>query len=93
MKFWRDNRADQGFDMPVAQVAKAFLDAAEDSKLAGGELAQMLSGMPLERVLRHWLTSSDWFSSVWEDENRAIFGEESFDGLYDLVYDGLYKTR
>lgn len=84
MEFWRGNKADAGFKQPAAIVAEMFEEWWHTDEAKDWELS------PLERTLRWWLTSPMHFNSVWQDENRAIFGEESFDGLYDLVYDKIY---
>jgi hypothetical protein len=84
VQFWKGNRADAGFEMPVSEVAARFVSWWNE-----GAHNQT---MPLERALRHWLTARNHFDSVWEAENHNIFGRESFDGLYDLVWDELFKS-
>jgi hypothetical protein len=63
LKFWKDNQADAGFDLPEAEVARLF----SESRWAGHP-------WPLERRLRAFLTDPNGpISAVWEDE--AAFGE------------------
>lgn len=82
MEFWKGNRADAGFEMPAAEVADKFMEWAR-SEGAGPE---MLAGLPLERVIRYWLTATEHFNSVWESEH----GPESFDHLYEEVHNRAY---
>lgn len=96
MKFWKGNRADAEFEMPAAEVAERFI-AWLDKQDGATELRadHPLLATGLERLLRHWMTSRgpDGFDSVWEDENRAIFGEESFDGIYDHVWKTIFASK
>ena len=83
MKFWKGNRVDAEFDMPVAEVAAKYVAYAESEDVK----AEHLQGLPIERALRWWLTSPDHFNSVWVDEK----GPESFDALYNAVHDAIWK--
>jgi hypothetical protein len=84
MKFWRGNSPDAGFEMPAADVAAEYLKWAESEGVA----ADHLQGLPIERSLRHWLTSEELFNSVWEKQ----VGEESFTTIYFAALDGIYGT-
>jgi hypothetical protein len=95
MKFWKGNRIDGEFDMPVADVAAQFA-AQYDADTAG---------WPLERELRGWLTGKDGLDSVWVDEDNggvctehksrgpehdACTRTETFAELYGAVLDLIY---
>lgn len=88
MEFWRENRLDQRFEMPVAEVADKFLTWAiaqpgwQEARLSGLIEAK---GMNLERILRWWLTDPAGLNSVWDEQH----GEESFGALYLIVRDRL----
>lgn len=76
MRFWRENRVDGEFEMPVAEVAAAFTAAVEGRSMrnAGStwwpeKLEQLELGESLETLLRDWLTSKDGLNSVWEAEH------------------------
>lgn len=85
MKFWKDNRLDQEFDVPVDVLAVRFcMDLLADGRPAGEAL-----DMPLERKMRDWLASDQGARATWTDEH----GEESFDALFDLVYVKLFPAR
>jgi hypothetical protein len=82
MKFWKGNKIDAEFDMPVTEVADQYMAYARSE----GVEAEHLAGLPVERALRWWLTSSDHFNSVWVAER----GPDSFDELYQAVADRIY---
>lgn len=86
MKFWKDNRLDQEFDVPVDVLAVWF--CMDLLPVAGKPVGEALD-MPLERKMRDWLTSDQGVRATWTDEH----GEESFDALYDLVYAKLFPAR
>lgn len=91
MKFWRGNRVDAEFELPAVEVADQFM-AWFDSQLGADELradAPLLQ-TGLEKLIRFWMTGHDHFNSVWEAENRTVFGDESFDGIYDTVYHEIF---
>lgn len=94
MKFWRGNRVDAEFELPAAEVADMFIKWY-DVQLGAEELRKdtALLNRGLENLIRGWLTDPTCFNSVWEAENRSVFGDESFDGLYDLVYDLIYPKK
>lgn len=81
MKFWKGNKIDAEFELPVSEVASQFM-AYVHSEPGGHEL----DGMPVERLLRWWLTSSEHLDSVWVDET----GPESFEALFDLVLNAIH---
>lgn len=85
MEFWRGNRTDARFEMPVREVADQFMAYAK----AEGVEAEMLQGLPVERALRWWLTSPEHFNSVWVRET----GDESFAVLHSTVLDSIYGPR
>jgi hypothetical protein len=65
MKFWKGNRLDAKFDMPVQAMAEQFVSAIardEDLKLKA-------EYWPLDRALRGWLTSPGGFNVSWEDHD------------------------
>ena len=78
MKFWKGNKIDGEFDMPVREVAAKFVEWSRATAPEGEA--------NLERSLRYWLTSSEHFDSVWVDET----GDESFAVLYQIVLDTVY---
>jgi hypothetical protein len=82
MEFWRGNKVDAGFEMPVREVADQFIAWAKTE----GVEADMLQGLPIERTLRWWLCSSEHFNSVWVAET----GPESFAALFDRIADLIY---
>jgi hypothetical protein len=86
MKFWRGNKIDAEFKMPVAEVAAAFVEWFRGEPGADDAIRDAL---PLERLLRWWLSDGEHFNSVWEAET----GDESFDRLYPLVRDAIWPPR
>lgn len=78
MKFYKGNKIADEFDMPAAEVADQFAQWywAQD----GASEAQR-DFLPLERLLRWWLSTSEHFNSTWVEEH----GPESFDTLWDLA--------
>lgn len=92
MKFWKGNRLDGEYDMPVTEVAAQFAAwyKANPDEVGGN----------LERELRYWLTSKDGLDSVWVDEGEignareladaAGVNAETFAHLYDKVIDLVY---
>lgn len=94
MQFWKGNRTDAQFEMPAAEVAAKFTEWIKAQPGFGEAHSEGLitgSGLNLERLLRHWLTSPEHFNSVWEAESRAVFGPESFDGIYDTVWMSIFS--
>lgn len=83
MKFWRGNRIANEFDMPVSEVADQFITWFRSEPGSGDVGRDML---PVERLLRWWLTSSEHFNSVWKTE----VGDDSFAELLDLVIGLVY---
>jgi len=75
MQFWEENKADQGFDWPVAVVAYAFMAHY------WAQPAEVRDGVLLERQLRGWLTAKDGLNAVWEAEQ----GPDSFEELFGQV--------
>lgn len=91
MKFWKGNRIDAEFDMPVSEVADQFLvwfDAQPGATDLRKDHPLLETG--LERLLRWWLTAAEHFNSVWEAESIHQFGDESFYGLYDLIWQRIF---
>jgi hypothetical protein len=80
MEFWRGNRIDAQFEMPVAEVARQFMEWENQQPEAE-------RGLP-ERELRCWLTSPVHFNSVWVDKK----GEEGFGELLDAVLDLMFPA-
>lgn len=85
MKFWRGNKIANEFEMPAAKVADKFMEWAKSEGVA----AEMLAGLPLERVIRWWLTDTGHFNSVWVAEKADGTGE-TFDDLYLAIRDRVY---
>jgi hypothetical protein len=83
MEFWKGNKVDGRFEMPVAEVAAQYMAWANSQ----GVEADHLQGLPIERSLRWWLTSPEHFNAVWVDETES---PESFWGLFDAVHDLIY---
>lgn len=83
MQFWKDNKISGEYEMPVAEVAAKFIKwfRAED-----GSDDVVRDGMPLERLLRWWMTSKEGRGSSWEAES----GAESFEALFELAYKGVF---
>lgn len=93
MKFWKENKMSGEFDMPAKEVARQFIAwMMEQPGMTRQELREHsdLLAMGLERLLRWWLTSHEHFNSVWEAESSTQFGDESFYGIYDLIWDQVY---
>lgn len=69
MKFWKGNRVDGEFEMPVEEVAERFF-------AAGAHQTEKAAAWPLDRTLRDWLTSKDGLDAVWDDERAyaELFG-------------------
>ena len=81
MKFWRENKIANEFEMPVTEVADKFMIYAREN----GVQAEMLQGLPVERALRWWLTSPEGLNSVWT--------AESLSGKQDYCLPGCTTTR
>ena len=80
MKFWKNNRIDNEFELSFEEVLKRFKESKYYQDYLNIELPH-----PLVLLLINFITGKDGLSSVFE--------REEFDKLYDYIYKELEEVE
>jgi len=78
MNFWRENRVDQHWTLSEQEVAEGFLAFRAEHAMP----------WPLERQVRHYMTSRDGLNSVFEEDEFERFASTWWPWISRKLHEG-----